>query len=356
MLIEMSTDAGYSKTNRTYKLRLTHDNPINHTMNFLTDPFLIPVGRIAGPVLVTGAGGCIGAWVCAILSRSGIPFIATDLSPSPKRVALIMGHSEAEELDWVALDVTDGVAVRKLVESRKVSSIVHLAGLQVPFCAANPAMGARVNVEGTINILEAARAAGIKRTVFASSVAALGFPAGGPNKETLYGAYKVANEHTAFVYWNDWRVPTVCLRPNVVYGVARDQGMTSKSTIAIQAVAFGLPYDVPFTGRYSWLYAGEAAAAFIAAISQDGDGAYCFNLNGRCEPVEAGLALLESIDNTAKVSASGAPIPFDPDLDESALRVHVPEYPTISIDSGIRDTYAAFKKLYEDGRLISLPK
>lgn len=324
-------------------------------MNFLTDPFLIPADRIAGPVLVTGAGGCIGAWVCAILSRSGVSVIATDLSPDPKRAALIMGESAAEALNWLALDVTDGAAVSQLVSEQNVQSIVHLAGLQVPFCAANPAMGARVNVEGTINILEAARTGGIRRTVFASSVAALGFPVGGPNKETLYGAYKVANEHTAYVYWKDWQVPTVCLRPNVVYGVARDQGMTSKSTIAIQAAAFGLPYDVPFTGPYSWLYAGEAAAAFIASISQDGDGAYCFDLNGRCEQVEAGLAVLKSIDKTANVTASGTPIPFNPDLDESPLRAHVPEYPTIAIDDGIKATYAAFKDLHSNGRLTILP-
>ena len=324
-------------------------------MNFLTDPFLIPADRIQGPVLVTGAGGCIGAWVCAILSRSGVEVIATDLSPSPARASLVLGDTEAKALDWIALDVTDGAAVAKLVGDRGVKSIVHLAGLQVPFCAANPAMGARVNVEGTINILEAARAANVKRTVFASSVAALGFPVGGPNKETLYGAYKVANEHTAYVYWKDWQVPSVCLRPNVVYGVARDQGMTSKSTVAIQAAAFGLPYDIPFTGPYSWLYAGEAAAAFIASISQDGDGAYCFDLNGRCEQVEAGLAMLKKLDETAKVTCSGSPIPFDPNLNEAPLRAHVPEYPTISIEEGINDTYAAFKALQNEGRLTALP-
>jgi nucleoside-diphosphate-sugar epimerase len=266
-----------------------------------------------------------------------------------------MGEADAEALDWAALDVTDGAAVTQLVADRKVKSIVHLAGLQVPFCAANPAMGARVNVEGTINILEAARAAGIKRTVFASSVAALGFPVGGPNKETLYGAYKVANEHTAYVYWKDWQVPSVCLRPNVVYGVARDQGMTSKSTAAIQAAAFGLPYDVPFTGPYSWLYAGEAAAAFIASISQDGDGAYCFDLNGRCEAVEAGLAIIKTIDSTASGTASGSPIPFDPNLNEAPLRAHVPEYPTVSINEGIKDTFSAFKQLHSEGRLTVLP-
>ena len=65
-------------------------------------------------------------------------------------------------------------------------------------------------------LIEIAKKANIKRTVYASSVAALGLPPNGPWKETLYGAYKLANEHTAFVYWSDWQVPSIGIRPNIV--------------------------------------------------------------------------------------------------------------------------------------------
>ena len=59
-------------------------------------------------------------------------------------------------------------SLKKIILSYQPSAIIHLAGLQVPFCAANPALGARVNVEGTINILEIAKEVNIKRTVYAS--------------------------------------------------------------------------------------------------------------------------------------------------------------------------------------------
>ena len=49
-------------------------------MDMLTDPFLIPSNRFDGPVLVPGAGGCIGSWALAILHRSGVPVVAADLS------------------------------------------------------------------------------------------------------------------------------------------------------------------------------------------------------------------------------------------------------------------------------------
>jgi len=325
-------------------------------MDFLTDPFLIPSNRFSGPVLITGAGGCIGSWVAAILSRSGVQVIATDLQPSTTRAGLIMGEKQAEALDWMALDVTDGAAVKTLVQEREVQAIVHLAGLQVPFCAANPAMGARVNVEGTINILEAARASNINRTVCASSVAVHSFPQGGVYKETLYGAYKVANEQTAYVYWDDWQVPSICLRPNVVYGVGRDQGMSSRNTIAIQSASLDKNFEIPFSGNYNWLYAGEAAAAFIASASRDIEGAHVFDLNGLCDTVENGLAILRKLGTKATLSSSGSEFPFPPDLDESALRAHVMEYPVVSVAEGVESTYSAFKQLQNENRMPALPE
>jgi nucleoside-diphosphate-sugar epimerase len=314
-------------------------------MDFLTDPFLVSKDRFDGPVLVTGAGGCIGAWVVSILTRSGVRCLATDVLDNRARPALILGEDASHALDWATCDVTDGTAVR---------SLVNRHGLQVPFCAANPALGARVNVEGTINILEAARRAGIKRTAYASSVAALGLPSGGPYKATLYGAYKLANEQTARIYWDDWGVPSIGLRPNVVYGVARDQGMSSLNTVAIQAAVLGQAFEIPYTGPYSWLYAGEAAAAFIAAASQDGAGAPVFDLNGRCETIENGLSILRRIENSAEVSASGDQFPFPADLDETPLRAHVPAYPEVSLEDGIGATHRAFKQLAAETRLPPL--
>ena len=180
-------------------------------------------------------------------------------------------------------------------------------------------------------------------------------PPGGPYKETLYGAYKLANEHSACVYWADWEVPSVGIRPNVVYGIARDQGMSSRNTLAIQAAAMGLPFDIPYTGNYSWLYAGEAAAAFIAAVSQDGSGAPVFDLNGTCDTIENGLAIVRRLENGAQVSASGSPFPFPPDLDDAPLRAHVPDYPSVSLQEGIEDTHRAFKLLAESGQLTQMP-
>ncbi len=324
--------------------------------NNLVDKFLIDKSRFDGTVMVTGAGGCIGAWVIAILKRSGISVLALDISENRRRVALLFGEDEAAKLNWQACDITDFRALRHLAETHNVSAIIHLAGLQVPFCAANPALGARVNVEGTINILQVAREIGIKRNAYASSIASLALPPGGPYKETLYGAYKLANEYSAFVYWSDWQVPSIGLRPNVVYGVARDQGMSSKNTTAIHAAVAGSRFEIPYTGNYSWLYAGEAAAAFISAASFEATGAPVFDLNGRCKTLEDGLAIVKELEPDSEVSCSGPEFPFPADLDESELRAFVPEYPSISLNEGVRDTFNGFAALKAEGRLPPLPE
>ena len=320
-------------------------------MEFLTDPFLVDPGQFDGPVLVTGAGGCLGAWAMAILTRSGVPCVAFDLRDDRRRPALVMGEDAAAALTWETGDIADAEGFSALVARHDIRAIIHLAGLQVPFCKANPAMGARVNVEGTINVLETARHAGIKRTAIASSVAALGMPPGGQYLATLYGAYKLANEQTAKVYWQDWQVPSVAIRPNVVYGVGRDQGMTSKCTVAILSAMLGQPYEVPYTGKVSWLYAGEASAAFIAAISQDGDGAPDFDLNGACETVENGLGVLTELLPDHKISATGDPLNFPPDMDDGPIRSHVKPYPEVLVPDGIRATHQAFGQLIADGKI-----
>ncbi|MXW96623.1 MAG: NAD-dependent epimerase/dehydratase family protein [Acidimicrobiaceae bacterium] len=107
---------------------------------------------------------------------------------------------------------------------------------KVPFCRADPSGGAAVNVQGTVNVFEAAVEHGGSPVAYASSAAVFGpvdlypepvlGPDARPMPATLYGAYKVANEQTAAVYAADHGLATVGLRPFTVYGAGRDQGVT----------------------------------------------------------------------------------------------------------------------------------
>ena len=146
-------------------------------------------------------------------------------------------------------------------------------------------------------------------------------------------------------------MPSIALRPGIVYGVGRDQGMTSKTTVAILAAAAGRDYEVPFTGAISYLYAGEVAAAFLQALSRDGDGAPVFDCNGTVVPVEDALAVLRRLAPGARVHATDDPIPFPMEDTDALLRAHIGDYGSISVEEGTAETFQAFQVLLQDGRV-----
>lgn len=304
-----------------------------------------------GPVLVTGAGGCIGSWALTLLSDAGVPVTAMDLTEDKRRPRLLMAESELSQVPWLTGDIGDSAAVMGAVEKSGAKAIIHLAALQVPFCKADPIAGARVNVVGTVNIFEAARKAGIKRIAYASSIAAHGVfdP---KTLATLYGAYKFCNEQTARVYAQDWQIGSVGLRPGVVYGIGRDQGMTSKTTVAILAAAAGKPYTIPFRGPVSWLHAGEVASAFIKAVSKPRTGAEVFDINGVASTVEQSMDVLKKLVPEAKIEISGDALPFPMALSDQPVRNYLGDYGTVSIEDGIRETCEVFRSLLSKG-LIS---
>ena len=268
---------------------------------------------MADNVLVTGAGGCIASWVMKELDESGVGVVGFDLSDDKRRVRLAMDDAAVARIAWETGDIADGARLTEVAERHGVTAIVHLAALQVPFCKADPVAGAKVNVLGTVNVLETARALGLKRLTYASSIAIQGMTPDSPWLATLYGAHKACCEAMAQVYWQDWQVPSVGIRPGVVYGPARDQGMSSTPTLAMLAAVVGKPYAVPFTGPFPFLYVREAAAAFVKAISEDRTSASVFDLNGIGSTIEAVLDIVRAEKPAARVSGEGAPFPFPGD-------------------------------------------
>jgi nucleoside-diphosphate-sugar epimerase len=315
----------------------------------MLDRFLVDAQRFPGTVLVTGAGGCIGSWVIATLVRSGVAVAAFDLTDDKRRPRLLLQDDELARVRWMTGDIADTAAVRNAVETSGARAIIHLAALQVPFCKADPAAGARANVVGTVNVFEAARLLGINRIAYASSVAAYGALEDGGAMPTLYGAYKYCDEQIAKVYSLDWGIHSLGIRPGVVYGVGRDQGLTSKTTVAILAAAAGVPYQVPFRGPVSWLYTGEVAAAFIASVARACSGSPVFDMNGVYAPVEDGLAILRRIAPDTALSVSGDVLAFPMDRPDQPLHDYLGGYAQVSLEQGVTATYQSFRALLDRG-------
>ncbi len=316
-------------------------------------------------VLMTGGYGCIGSWVALHLVERGDEVWIFDLKRDTHRLDLLLDPGQADRVHFVPGDVSDPAAVRGAVERVGATHLLHLAGLQTPTCRADPILGARVNVIGTLAVFEAAAALRdqVRRVVYASSAAVHG-PADpdavGPLADevrlaplTHYGAYKVCNELNARVYWLDRGITSVGLRPWTVYGVGRDFGMTSEPTKAIKAVAAGRPYRISYGGLQDLQYVGDVAATFVRALDAPFEGADAFNVRGAVAPIETFVATLRDVALEAAdlVTHGDRQLPIAPDLDDSRLEAKLGPLPRTPLRDGIAETHRRFAALRDQGRL-----
>jgi nucleoside-diphosphate-sugar epimerase len=294
--------------------------------------------------LVTGALGCIGAWTACLLVREGVHVTAFDLGENDSRLRLIMQPEEIERIAFVRGDITDLEALERTLVEHELTNVVHLAALQVPFCRADPPLGARVNVVGTVNVFEAVKRRALSSTVAYASSAAVYDERGVIAPRTLYGVYKAANEETARVYRQDDGVPSIGLRPFCVYGPGRDQGLTSTPTLAMHAAAHGEPYRISFGGSTQFHYAPDVAAAFIRASRTPVDGAEVYEVGGPPVHMSELVRAIEAAapDAAGTITFEDAALPFPERLPGAELDLQ-----QTPLEEGVRQTIELFRALRE---------
>jgi nucleoside-diphosphate-sugar epimerase len=308
---------------------------------------------------ITGAQGCIGSWIVKALIERGDEVVVFDRSEDKRRLNAIMEPTEVERVRFIPGDITDVSAIRSALEASGAQRVIHLAGLQVPTCQADPVAGAFVNVIGTLNVFESAKAIGVERVVYASSAAVFGAAdAETPVDEsaptepmTHYGVFKRTNEGNARVYFGDHGLSSVGLRPLTVYGVNRDTGLTSDPTKAMKAAVLGIPFHIRFSGATDFQFVRDTAAAFIACADQAPAGAHVFNLHGETVEVKRIAEVINQNAGGDLVSFSGVPIPIAPALDDTAIRSMIGDLPSTPLEVGIAETMRRFIELRDAGRL-----
>jgi UDP-glucuronate 4-epimerase len=310
--------------------------------------------------LVTGALGCIGAWTLKHLLAQGAKVISMDLHERGHRLDLVMSAEEQAAIDYEIADISQPDSVFGVFERHSITHIIHLAALQVPFCKADPIKGAQVNVVGTVNLFEAARRAKIQHLAYASSIAVYGAPDeydevvtsdAAMRPRTLYGVYKQADEGIARLYAQDFGVHSIALRPYTVYGVGRDQGLTSDPTKAMLAAAQGKPFHINFGGTLQLQWASDVAQSFIAAARTSLEGAHAWNMGGQAVTIPQIIGMIQALKPEAQISYNDAPLPFPSAFDDSELKAHLPHYET-PLQEGIAQTLAHFEACLADGRLL----
>ncbi len=323
-------------------------------------------GRSEKPrFLITGAKGFIGAWVVKNLVERGDAPIVLDVDSQMNRLETLLSPQLLASVSFVQGDVTSLEDVERCVAEHGISHIIHLAALQVPACAANPLLGAKVNVIGTLNIFEVARRRCdlVKRVAYASSAAVFGpeeFYGEGTVREgaqllpgTHYGVFKQCNEGNARVYYLNDGISSIGLRAWAVYGVGRDQGITSGPTKAMKASVVGRPYTVKFSGQIDLQYVDDCARIFLRCAEDDLPGARTYTLRGAVVKVEDFIAALERVYPRSRglIRVEGKHLPIAADLDDSALVRDLGNVPRTPLDEGIRKTIEIFERLQREGRL-----
>ncbi len=307
---------------------------------------------MAEQVLVTGALGCLGAWVARCVLDDGDGVVGYDLGDDRSRLELVLGD-DTGRVELVKGDITDLVAVERACDEWEITRVVHLAALQVPFVRANPPLGMHVNVAGTVNVFDAVsrRLDRIPGVSYASSAAVYSAAdpspapeAGGTRPATLYGVSKLADEGIARVYWDDAGVPSIGLRPYVVYGPGRDQGMTSGPTMAMLAAVRGEPFHIGFSGSAQFDFVPDVARAAVTAAHTAGEGAAVYNVPGARADVADMVACIHAVVPEAEITWSGDPLPFPPTLEAVGFDRYVGLFPRTSLSDGVAATVTHFRR------------
>ncbi len=236
---------------------------------------------MASSVLVTGGAGFIGSHIVADLLRAGHRVTIFDNFSSGLRENLAIFDSDVEIVEG---DILDPEALK--AAARGKDAISHQAAqLEITKCLDDPIDDMRTNLVGTINVLEAARAAGVARVVNASSACIYGQAVDPPSDEDAaphdpnwsYGASKLAAEKYAQIFSNDYGFAVHSLRYGITYGPREWYGRVL--TIFLKRLSEGKAPVIFGAGEQirDFVYVDDVVAIHRACLEGDLGGAQSFN-------------------------------------------------------------------------------
>jgi UDP-N-acetylglucosamine/UDP-N-acetyl-alpha-D-glucosaminouronate 4-epimerase len=309
--------------------------------------------------LVTGGAGFIGSHIVRRLASMGERVRVLDNFAAGKLETL---KALFDKIELIRGDILDQALVEKAMKGVEV--VLHQGALRsVPFSVENPALVNRVNVEGTINILIAARDAKVKRVVFASSSSVYGNTKVFPNSESVppspvspYAASKLAGEHYCRVFTGIYGLETISLRYFNVFGPRQDPNFQYAAVIprfirsALEKEALEIHGDGLQSRDFTYID-NVVEANLLAARCQDGIGEVINVAQGKS------YSLLDLVDALQKVferkletfHTTARPGDVRQTLADISRAERLLGYtPTITFEEGIARTVGYFMKKTTD--------
>ena len=319
-------------------------------------------------IIVTGAAGFIGSHASEALLAAGYKVVAVDnfcdfYDRSWKEMNL-QSVGGGERLDVEEMDICDGAAIDALVAKAKPAAILHLAGMAgVRPSIEQPAYYARVNVEGTVHMLQAAVNHKVPKFLFASSSSVYGnqketpFREDGPVSEPIspYAASKRAGELICYTYWHLYRLPCFCFRFFTVYGPRLRPDLAIHKFTRLISKGEPIPFYGDGTTARDYTYISDICAGLLAALERC-DRYRIYNLGNR-NPVslnEMVAALEKAIGKKALLDRKPMQ-PGDVEItcaDITRAADELGYHPKVSLAQGL-DRFVTWFKQY--GHLYTLP-
>ena len=302
--------------------------------------------------LVTGGAGFIGSHVCERLLRSGHAVWAFDdlndfYDPRLKRANLGDIQALAKSFEFVEGDLTDRAALDELLGGVKFDQIIHLAARAgVRPSLQEPALYQRVNVEGTVNLLEAARLNGVRKIIIASSSSVYGVNAKVPFSESdpifraisPYAASKLACESLGHVYHHVYGLDIAMLRFFTVYGPRQRPDLAIHKFARLMSAGKPIPVFGDGSTARDYTYISDTLEGIMACTKQE-FGYEVFNL-GESQTVSLNrlIELLEAALGKKAVIDRQPPQPGDVPItcaDVAKARARLGYDPRVKIEQGI---------------------
>ncbi|MGH7986248.1 MAG: NAD-dependent epimerase/dehydratase family protein [Candidatus Binataceae bacterium] len=317
--------------------------------------------------MITGGTGFLGSYLTRHLVRqkglAGKELILFDRYPSRERIADV-----AEQVILITGDITEPTELMAAIKRYEVDNVYHLAAILGEPAPAQVVSYMKVMCEGTLNVFETARIAGVRRVVYASSVAVYGrasFRGKAPGSEldeddppspgTFYGMCKLYAENLAALYSRRFGLATVGLRPTSVFGVGRGaRGSYASGLLPPQEIhymvlpelaALGKPVVMPPDDTESdWIYAADAAEAWYRAMHTPKPPRLVYNLAAERRRMADVTAHLRKLLPEASIGVSEKRVWTTPNMNCQNLRKDLGFEPQYSMESGLADYLDAVRK------------
>lgn len=290
-------------------------------------------------ILVIGGAGFIGRRTAVMLQAQGLRPKIFDLPRSLERATLPQGCTQ------VAGDVTDPASI--LAAAQGCGGIVHLAGIMTLDCAKDPTRAVTLNVQGGINVFEVARTLALP-VAYLSTAGVYGpSDAVHPQPMSIYGVTKLALEGIARVYAGDHGVPSLGLRPYIVYGPGESSGVAAGPSIALRASVRREPAVIRFSGRSGFVHCDDVgrllAGAMAAGVAGKMTGASVLTMAGDTRDMEDFLSILRQRTGWDQISVDGPALKIPSDLASHPVPDWLGPQPVTSLEDGIDRTLATLR-------------